>query len=249
MKSTFTILLILVLVQFANPQSMVVNKNDGSKAIFPLSDVKSITFEDSDFLDSRDGHVYKMVKIGNQIWMAENLAYLPAVSPPTSGSNTAPYYYVYGYSGTDITAAKATANYSTYGVLYNWSAAKVACPSGWHLPSDAEWKQLEMNLGLTQEQAELSSWRGTDQGTQMKSSSGWYNNGNGTNTSGFAAPPGGDRYSDGHIDYISYYGLWWSATEYSASNAWNRGLYFNKNNVLRDNPAKDHGFSVRCVKD
>ena len=87
-----------------------------------------------------DGKVYKVVQIGNQCWMAENLAYLPSVSPPTEGSLIDPYSYVYGYEGTDINEAKTTTNYQTYGVLYNWPATLEACPSGWHLPSDAEWK-------------------------------------------------------------------------------------------------------------
>lgn len=78
--------------------------------------------------------------------MAENLAYLPSVVGPATDSETEPYYYVYGYDGTDVEEAKATENYQTYGVLYNWSAALTACPEGWHLPSDAEWTQLENYL-------------------------------------------------------------------------------------------------------
>ena len=119
------------------------------------------------FTDSRDGKVYKTVTIGEQVWMAENLAYLPSVIDPPTGSEDAghetdPYYYVYGYADIDVAAAKATENYQTYGVLYNWTAAITACPSGWHLPSDAEWKQLEMYLGVTQEEADETWWRGTD---------------------------------------------------------------------------------------
>ncbi len=104
------------------------------------------------FTDSRDGNVYKFVKIGTQTWMAENLAYLPSVVGSATGSETTPYYYVYGYDGTSVTAAKATSNYTTYGVLYNWPAAmggfsssssnpsgvQGVCPAGWHLPSEAE---------------------------------------------------------------------------------------------------------------
>lgn len=241
----------LIFVQFGLSQSMVVNKNDGSKATFLLTEINSITFEEtSGFTDSRDGRVYKTVKIGNQLWMAENLAYLPAVYPPSSGSYTEPRYYVYDYTGTDVSAAKAKVNYSTYGVLYNWEAAKVACPSGWHLPSDEEWKQLEMALGMTQTQADASYWRGTDQGTQMKSTSGWYNNGNGTNTSGFSGLPGGYRGMDGGtFAKITNYGHWWTSTEYSSTNARYRDLHDDHNNVYRDNYAKENGYSVRCVKD
>ena len=99
------------------------------------------------FTDARDGTHYDAVKIGNQVWMAENLKYLPSVVGPATGSETAAYYYVYDYDGTDVMAAKATANYTTYGVLYNWPAAMNACPTGWHLPSDAEWTELTDYLG------------------------------------------------------------------------------------------------------
>jgi len=121
------------------------------------------------FTDSRDGNEYKTVTIGSQVWMAENLAYLPEVHNSTSDSG--PHYYVYGYDGTEVTEAKAYEHtpgdndeyspggapikvYETYGVLYNWPAAITACPEGWHLPSDAEWKQLEMYLGMSEEEVQ-----------------------------------------------------------------------------------------------
>jgi hypothetical protein len=89
-----------------------------------------------------EGNGYKTVKIGKQWWMAENLAYLPTVNPPTEGSVTNPYYYVYNYIGTNVAEAKESEIYKTFGVLYNWPAAMNACPKGWHLPSYAEWEQL-----------------------------------------------------------------------------------------------------------
>ena len=106
--------------------------------------------------DSRDSQIYQYKTIGTQVWMTENLAYLPSVVGPGTGSNSTAYYYVYGYDGTDVDAAKATSNYTTYGVLYNWPAAMSGaasssadpsgvqgiCPTGWHLPSDAEWTTL-----------------------------------------------------------------------------------------------------------
>ncbi len=108
------------------------------------------------FTDPRDGKVYSTVQIGGQCWLKENLRYLPAVSPVSAGSLTDPHYYVYGYQGTSIFEAKATAFYQNYGVLYNWPAAmngasgsaanpsgvKGVCPAGWHLPSDGELAQL-----------------------------------------------------------------------------------------------------------
>ncbi len=181
--------------------------------------------------------------------MAENLAYLPSVSPPASESYTDPFYYVYGYEGTDVSAAKATANYSTYGVLYNWPAALTACPAGWHLPSDAEWKQLEMYLGMTQAQADATGYRGTDQGTQMKTTSGWYNNGNGTNSSGFSGLPGGYRNRLGSFDLVGYGGYWWSSTEGSSRTAWTRYLGYTNASVRRYDGYEAYGFSVRCLRD
>jgi len=89
------------------------------------------------------GTEYPIVSIGSQCWMAKNIAYLPSVVGPGTVSITTPYYYVYGYDGTDVAQAKATTNYTTYGVLYNWPAALTACPTGWHLPTDAEFNILE----------------------------------------------------------------------------------------------------------
>jgi uncharacterized protein (TIGR02145 family) len=201
------------------------------------------------FPDSRDGKTYKWVKIGNQVWMAENLAWLPSVSPPASESPTTPYYYVYDYSDTYVPAAKAVSNYTTYGVLYNWPAALTACPSGWHLPGDAEWKQLEMALGMTQAQAEGTGYRGTGMGTKMKNTSGWNSSGNGTNSSGFSGLPGGTVNSLSSFRYIGQIGQWWSSTEDSNTNAWFRSLSFNDTYVNRSYIARGNGYSVRCLRD
>ncbi len=110
------------------------------------------------FTDERDGNRYRAVQIGDQCWLAENLRYLPSVSPISrralwkpwqsvqNNSRTQPYYYVYGYHGRSVAEAKTTAHYRDYGVLYNWPAALAACPTGWHLPSDEEWTQLVNHL-------------------------------------------------------------------------------------------------------
>jgi hypothetical protein len=91
-----------------------------------------------------EGFDYETVQIGDQCWFSENCRYLPEVSPSNEGSETEPYYYVYDYQGTDVAAAKATSNYETYGVLYNWPAVMTEgiCPSGWHIPSDGEFTEL-----------------------------------------------------------------------------------------------------------
>ena len=193
------------------------------------------------FTDTRDGNIYKTVQIGKQVWMAENLKYLPSVVGPSTGSETTPYYYVYGYDGTNVTDAKATSNYTTYGVLYNWTAAMDACPDGWHLPSDAEWTELTDYLGGKS----VAGGKLKETGTTHWASP----NTGATNETGFTALPGGYRSSYGDFYYIRYYGYWWSSTEGIASYAWNRYLNFGNSSVNRDYDYRSVGFSVRCVRD
>jgi len=200
-------------------------------------------------LVSHEGYDYSTVLIGEQCWFSENCRYLPVVSPSNEGNMTDPYYYVYSYDGYDVEAAKATENYETYGVLYNWPAIMTEgiCPSGWHIPSDGEWMELEMSLGMSESEASSDDWRGTDEGYQMKSTSGWYNNGNGSNSSGFTGLPGGRRYYGGFSSDDDY-GYWWSASE-SGSNSLNRVLGLYSDNVYRDVISRFYGFSARCVRD
>jgi uncharacterized protein (TIGR02145 family) len=202
------------------------------------------------------GRTYRTITINGKEWMAENLAYLPTVSPPSAGSDSAPYYYVYGYTGTDVTVAKATANYYTYGVLYNWTAAFTASPPGWHLPSDDEWKALEVYLGMTSALANAAGWRGTDQGGKLKEAgtNHWSSPNTGaTNSSGFAALPGGSRDDTGTFFSIGSYvgggGYWWSSTANDARSAWGRVLSSDYDGVDRYYFSKQDGFSVRCVQD
>ena len=227
--------------------------NGGTQNVIFSMDVKrDSNIITGTFFDSRDAHQYNWVKIGDQIWMAENLAYLPVVNLPSAESYTEPYYYVYHYSGTDVTAAKETSNYKTYGVLYNWPAAKAACPAGWHLPTDDEWKQLEMTIGMSQSEADDSGSRGTNEGTKLKAYRGWGGiNYNGTDDFGFSALPGGYRYGNGSFFDINDYGYWWSFTQVNSNTAWYRYLYYDVSSVSRvsNNYSKAYGLSVRCVRD
>jgi uncharacterized protein (TIGR02145 family) len=211
------------------------------------------------FKDSRDSKVYQTVIMGEQTWMAENLAYLPSVVGPAADSFTEPYYYVYDYDGTDVEAAKATANYTTYGVLYNWTAALTACPAGWHLPSDAEWTQLE-NYLIANGYNYDGSTTGNKIGKSLASESGWESNsGTGSvgdtdypayrNKSGFTALPGGIRYYDGTFQGIGYSGKWWSSAGSSMTGAWTRGLTYHAFDLKRIEEGKENGYSVRCVRD
>jgi uncharacterized protein (TIGR02145 family) len=200
-------------------------------------------------LVSHDGYDYSTVLIGEQCWFAENCRYLPSVSPSSASSTTEPYYYVYGYEGTDVASAMSTSNYATYGVLYNWTAVMTEgiCPSGWHIPSDGEWQTMEISLGMSESEAAGTGWRGTDEGYQMKSSSGWNSGGNGSNSSGFTGLPGGYRFSGGFGNDGSN-GAWWSASE-SGSHSWVRSLDYSYDAVSRDNVILHYGFSARCVRD
>jgi uncharacterized protein (TIGR02145 family) len=133
--------------------------------------------------------------------------------------------------------------------LYNWAAAKTASPPGWHLPSDEEWKQLEMFLGMTADQVTATGWRGNEEAIFLKATNFWNSNGKGIDSVGFAALPGGLRGSnEGYIN-LTIGGYWWSATEISSETAWYRVLFWSLPNVCRFYIDKDYGFSVRCVKD
>lgn len=209
-----------------------------------------------EFVDQRDQHEYKWIIIGTQTWMAENLAYLPAVSPPEAGSDVDPYYYVFRYEGTNVVTAKAWEYYSEYGVFYNWPAAmngadsseavpsgvRGVCPEGWHLPSDGEWDILVNFLG-----GEFTA------GKKMKSTLNWnnYNGvaGEGDNSSGFNALAAGSRHNGGGFYNLGFNALFWSTTGHGDNSAWYRYLGYFHNGVYRYFSNKRYGFSVRCVKD
>ena len=199
------------------------------------------------FVDSRDSHVYKSIKIGAQTWMAENLAYLPMVSPPTVGSEASsipylgntPHYYVYEYEGNNIQEASQTANYSTYGVLYNWNALGKVCPQGWHLPTDPEWKELEDYLGTFEKSVKV--------GKMLRSEFGWSEN-SGNNRSGFSALPAGARSPSSPKGIFSGLG---DETAYSTIQSfWGLAAYFD--GIFQSTLTWDRrhfGYSVRCIKD
>jgi uncharacterized protein (TIGR02145 family) len=216
-------------------------------------------YRETTFADPRDGYVYKTVKLGRQVWMAENLRYLPAVAGAGTGSATSPYYYVYDYNGTNVTNAKATANYLAYGVLYNWKAAMNACPAGWHLPGDAEWTELENYLADNG-----YSYDGTTGGGRAKiakalaGTGGWVFSANAgatgnddypeyRNKSGFTALPGGGVSVNYTFVLRGVIGFWWNE---NATAAAVRSMHHEEVSVSRsENISTNVGFSIRCVKD
>jgi uncharacterized protein (TIGR02145 family) len=201
------------------------------------------------FIDPRDDREYKWVRIGNQTWMAENLAYLPEVYPMDDGSAIQRRYYVYGYSGKNVPEAKENENFGKYGVLYNWIAALNAPPPGWHLPTDEEWKELERNLGMSKLNTGNAGWRGSIEGRLLKSKEGWHESGNGSDISDFTAKPGGYRIADGEFRFESKYANFWTATEYNQTDAWNRHLYWDNTAIYRGSFSKRSGYAIRCLKD
>ena len=197
-----------------------------------------------------DGKNYSIVHIGDQTWMAENLAYLPTVNVSEDGAAIIAKHYVYGYEGTNVSSAKETDNYETYGALYNLEAAKTVCPSGWHLPSDDEWKELEEYLGMSSSDVEEELWRNSGNvGKKLKSTSNWQSDGNGDNSNGFYGLPGGYRYDPGGFTTLGEVACFWSSTENDSSEALFRGLGYDSDGVDRENVDNGVGFSVRCIKD
>lgn len=211
----------------------------------------TISVTTGNFTDPRDNFNYNTVTIGDQTWMAENLAYLPEVCP----SDTECGYWVYGYQNTDVATAKLQATYDNYGVLYNFETAKGACPTGWHLPSDYEWSVLEVTLGMSITATIAEGPRGTTQGAKMKETGNiWVGDTGATNISGFTARPGGlrDRSNKTFVLQRTNAYFWSSTKEGNFANY--RYLTSDSQQVGSDwlstvNGDTNTGGSVRCVKD
>lgn len=223
----------------------------------------------STITDTRDGNVYKIVTIGNQTWMAENLRYIPSVSPPNFESTTNPYFYVNGYFNTVLNDAVNTENYQIYGVLYNWSAAMNGdissnsnpsgktcnCPQGWHLPSKLEFQQLESFLTTNGNGYEGS---GSDIAKSLASKTYWNtfadlgsigNDLGSNNSSSFSALPGGNKILYGNFGLTGKYANFWTTSEASTTSATNFSLSYQSSNLYFGDNDKRNGFSIRCVKD
>lgn len=178
----------------------------------------------NDFIDVRDGSIYKTTQIGEQCWMAENLNY-----ELTSGS------WCYG---------EKQENCEIYGKLYDNDAAQVACPDGWKLPSDSEWEQLEIYLGMIPFDTGRPGWRVSGYvGDKLKSSLNW----DGSNSYGFGGLPGGYRLTDGGFYGLDIFGRWWTSTT-RESRAWRRHLDPGQLGIFRSIHDTSFGYSVRCLK-
>jgi uncharacterized protein (TIGR02145 family) len=191
-------------------------------------------------VSDNDNNVYKTKQIGTQVWMAENLkatkyndgTAIPLVTDNTDWTNLSTPGFCW-YNNADT-------NKDTYGALYNWYTVNTGklCPTGWHMPSDAEWTTLTTWLGGES----ISGGKLKETGTSH-----WLSPNTGaTNTSGFTAIPGG--YRGGAFGDIDSYGTWWSSTEYSTIYPWERDMFCSSNDVGRFYDVKQTGRSVRCLK-
>jgi uncharacterized protein (TIGR02145 family) len=136
-----------------------------------------------------------------------------------------------------------------YGRLYDWNTAKAACPSGWRLPSRADWDGLGQAVGGVREPDDNGTidWKGA--GTKLKASSGWSNNGNGTDEFGFSALQGGFRITDSSFYGAGDVGYWWTAKAGGSGNAYSRYMGYFNDYLVEDCNVVSVGFSVRCVGD
>jgi len=205
-----------------------------------------------------DGNCYQTIQIGDQLWMAENLkvTHYNNGEEITNITNDGEWYGLstgaYGDYDNNPT------NSETYGRLYNWYTvddSRGLCMDGWHVPSDDEYKELEIFLGMSESEANDTGWRGTNEGSKLAGNADLWNSGNLENnsefgTSGFSAFPAGyRRNSTATYDTMGYNGYFWSSSETSSNSAWNRELYYNTSYVYRSYYNKHYGFSVRCLGD
>jgi uncharacterized protein (TIGR02145 family) len=205
-------------------------------------------------VDSRDGQSYTTVQIGSQCWMVENLnigTMVNGISNQTDNGTIEKYCY-----------NDNTSNCDTYGGLYQWDEAmqyvttagtQGICPTGWHLPTDDEYKTLEMELGMSSSEANYTGYRGTDEGSKLAGNEPLWTDGNldqnaNFGTSGFTALPAGYRTTSGSFYSLTFGTYFWSSSE-CGSGAWHRYLYYSFTEVGRDGYGKANGFSVRCLRD
>jgi uncharacterized protein (TIGR02145 family) len=232
-------------------------------------EVKSFTTPETlvPLITDIDHNIYYTVNIGDQTWMAENLkvkrypdrSQIPLVEDRSAWFSFT--LYTQAYCWYENYAAIGT----LYGALYTWPAAmhitgaddikpgnvQGVCPDGWHLPSDNEWKQLEMYLGLSQAEADADDWRGTSEGGKMKHDGTQYwrsPNTGATNASGFKALPAGWRDGAGYFNSLEANTRFWSSSK-RGDYAWVRQLDYNSSGIYRGTKGLYEGISVRCIKD
>jgi len=191
-----------------------------------------------------EGNTYKTVRIGDQVWMVENLrtatftdgSEIPAVADATDWSELAAPGFCW-YNNDEVS------NKDTYGALYNYYSVNTGqlCPAGWHVPSRDEWQQLRDALGDTITGGGKLKEEGTTHWNMP--------NAGAINSTGFTALPAGIRYFEGTFSSLSYFTSYWSSTEADNNKGWYLSLYFNDAVAGMNNTSRKDGFSIRCIKD
>jgi len=201
-----------------------------------------------------EGQAYNTIQIFSQCWLKENLNVGEMINGPFEQSDNGIIEKYCYYNQPD--------SCTKYGGLYQWNemmqytiqpGAQGICPPGWHVPTDEEWKVLEGAVDSQHRVGdyiwEYTGWRGTDAGTNLKSTSDWYGNGNGIDLFGFSGMPGGFRHNNGDFANVGDFGYWLTSTEYSIITAWAHDIYYTRSDVYRSYQRKDYGHSVRCIMD
>jgi uncharacterized protein (TIGR02145 family) len=208
-----------------------------------------------------NGNVYNTVQIGEQCWIKENLrATIYNDGQPITDLQDAALWPVATEGGYAWYHNFSTEQKTTYGALYNWYAVETGklCPAGWHVPSDNDWKIMEMSIGMSQEQANAIANRGTDEGDKMKVPGyvQWKEGNTGNNISGFTALGAGTRQAGGLFNAYLWHTAYWTSSTYVNPDypdmvyIWNRLLFYNSTQVARNQTySPSAGYSVRCVKD
>ena len=228
--------------------------SSSSSSVEPSSSVVGCKTETEDnceygkLVDDRDRQTYKTVKIGDQVWMAENLNF--ETDSSFCYNDSAEYCEKYGRLYTWAAAMDSAGTWSTNGkgcgygktcsVASTGSATLIrgVCPDGWHLPTQTEWNTLFATVGGS-----------SVAGTKLKSTSGWNSSTNGTDAFGFSALPAGYRIPSGYFFTGGYSANFWSSTEYGSYNAYYMYLGHNNDYASLDGLRKDYRFSVRGLKD
>lgn len=204
-----------------------------------------------EFTDDRDGNTYGWVRIGDLEWMTENLKYQV---------NALPYYEsTYDVFGTGYPVSVRSqllntdfeADYEKYGNFYTWKEAVENCPEGWRLPTDEDWKNLEMALGMSARDADAEGWRGNREATLLQQ---------GAEGTGMALLLGGEAASTAawetglFLSFVGEYGYWWSASEVKDNGlqtptVWCRKISVHHTNVYRVAMTQERLMRVRCCRD
>jgi len=236
--------------------------DDGYNNIIDIVLLVNWILDGAPFVTDIDGNVYETVQIGEQLWMAENLK----VTHYNDGSEI--QYVQSESSEPDVWENLSTGAYGyyndvpshldTYGNLYNWYAVdddRGLCMEGWHVPSDDEYKQLEIYLGMSESEANNTGWRGTDEGSKLAGNSDlWYDgsldNNSEFGTSDFTFLPAGFRGHDSRgYNEMGFRSSLWLSNEDGVRNEWARTLEYHHSEVVRGSYSPGYGFSVRCLGD